>query len=39
MQERKEDWSILELIRLSALLHYLLNRSNLEDPANDSQKG
>lgn len=38
-QERKEDWSILELIRLSALLHYLLSRSNLGDLANDSLKG
>jgi len=39
MQERKEDRSITELIRLSTLLHYLFGRSNLGDPANDSQKG
>lgn len=38
MPRKKEDWSIQALIRLSAILHYLLSRSNPGDPENDFQK-
>lgn len=38
MKQNKDDWSILDVIRLSALLHYLLSRSNPGDPEDDSQK-